>query len=858
MKRMLRACAWLLASAAVAAAGETPELATRIEADLFAREGADILYAIGHVRLQRGRDRMTADGAVVWLRDQEAYLEGRVVYRVGKSVMKAERAYVHWTTVKDPETGEESTKVDRSFIVRGDVQWNERPDRVPWRIRAEEVLQTDVNRILARGHVILSTCLYHEPHVYFRASEVVLVRGDKIIIKNLSYQVQGVALDPDIQGWWIPPIYWPYLYIPLGWEWPEMRFEAGSKSRYGFYVQTEVLYPILAEDATPLGVPKVGVRMDYYAKRGFAHGMSFEYERGDGLMHGRAEFWRLGSDDGEDRDRYEITEDDRYRWKFIHSQDMPAGWEFDFEFQKHSDAAVRSEFFESEFYTDKPVENRIYLKRYEGPFAGYIHARWQEDEWLDTTEYLPQIGVNVISYPLAPHLIYTGHFEVARIRRRLSDLRLAPGDAMGANNPTLWDVNFYNDPLRSTTQEALSDDQRFWRLNTYHELAMPFDVGFLNVEPFVGVRGTYYSETIGGDSSWRTLAVWGGRVSAQFWNTWDDVRADGLRVLGAKILPLEIDGLRHIITPEIRILSVEDSGLEYDDLILTDDDGEIQPAGDYRYAGYRLFAPPGFAGLDGLPFMTDPGLPAGTLVSRPRLYYGIDPTTLAFGDVHDIAPFRVLNVALRNRWQTQRKGRVVDLIDLDVDLDFFFGDKGVSNGENYSDLRVDFRFRPADGITFFMDFDHNIGSNSYLRRDRDTGEYSVSDDTFSTFNTGLYVHTSRRWQVVLTQRYGPDEGNRVGFRFVYHPDDKWRVMLQHEYNTKRSDPIELGVVISRDMHDWIAEFIIEADEISDENLIGFRLQPKLRRQLITGLYYTRTLGANIDRLREEAYQHYDY
>ena len=844
MRATVRACAWVLVAAAAAAAGEMPDAATRIEADLFAREGADVLYAIGHVRLQRGGSLITADGAVVWLRDQEAYLEGHVAYRFGGSVVQAQRAYVHWTSTKDPATGEERTKIDRGFVIRGDVRWSERPDRVPWRIRADEVLQTDVDRFVARGRVTLSTCLYHEPHAYFRASKVVLVSDDKIIIHNLSYQVQGVALDPDIQGWWVPPIYWPYLHIPLGYEWPEMTFDAGRTSRFGTYVKTEVLYPILAEDATPFGVVKLGARLDYYSKRGFGYGSSLRYERRDGLVRGLLDYYRLHSDDGKDHDDFDLGETDRYRWRFFHSQDTPEGWEFDAEFQKWSDAGFRQEFFEDEFYREKPVESRLYLKRSEGPFAGYAHVRWQEDEWLDTTEYLPQVGFNVISYPLAPHLVYTGHFEVARIHRRLSELRLAPGGTPADNAALRMDRNFFHDPLESSVQEALGDDERFWRVNTYHELAAPFELGCLDVEPFVGVRATYYSETLGGDSDWRTLLVWGGRVSAQFWRTWDDVRMDGVRCCGTTIFPLEVHGLRHIVTPEIRVLAVQDSGLDYTDLILTDDDGEIQPPGDPRFAGFRLV----------------PGLGADPLMwpSRPRLYYAPDTTALAFGDVHDVYPFRVVNVGLRNRWQTHRKGRVVDLLDIEADVDFFFGDQTVNNDDSYSDLRLDLRFRPVDGITFFLDFDYNVGGNDYLRRRDDDGTRYLGDDTVSALNAGLYIHTSERWQLMLARRYEADEADQIGFRFIYRPDEKWRVTLQYAYDAEKSDPVDTAVILTRDMHDWIAEFVFEDNRDADESMVGFRLQPKLRRQLIGGLYYTRDLGADVDRQHEESYQHYDY
>ncbi|MFW6161679.1 MAG: LPS assembly protein LptD [Planctomycetota bacterium] len=847
MRVIARPCAWMLVLAAVAGAGELPR-GVQVEGDLFAGEGQNILYAIGNVRLSSGREVISADGAVIWWREQEAYLEGNVVYRFRGNVLKAERVYVHWTTTTEPETGQEETGIERSFVVRADVRWAERPDRVPWRVRAEEVLQTQPDRFVARGRVDLSTCLYHEPHAYFRASKVVFVADQKIIVHNLSYQVQGVALDPDIQGWWVPPIYWPYLYVPLGYQWPEMSFDVGRSGRFGSYVQTEVRYPLLAEDATPLGVPKLGVRLDYYSKRGFAYGTSLGYERRDGQVRGRLDYYRLLDDEGEERDEdeFELGETERYRWKFFHTQDMPEGWEFDAEWQKWSDAGFRQEFFERDFYTEKPIESRLYLKRAEGPLAGYAHVRWQQDEWLDTTEYLPQVGFNVISWPLGPHLIYTAHFEVAHVRRRLSELRLPPPPwtpaQLAAHDALLRDRNFFQDPLESTVQEAMGDDERFWRFNTYHALSAPFELGGVDIEPFVGFRGTYYSDTVDGGSGWRRLLVWGGRASAQYWRTWEDVRSDGLRCMGRRVLPLEVNGLRHVITPEVRIVALEDSGVDYDELILTDDD-ELQPIGDFGHAGFRL----------------QPGIGADRLMwpGRPRPWYGIDTTTLAFGDVNDIVPYRVLNVGLRNRLQTRRRGRIVDLLDVDADVDFFFGDQDVNNGDNVADARLDLRFRPLEGVTFFADIDYNVGSNDYLRR-RDDGTRFFDDDSVSAFNAGLYLHTSRRWQVVLEQRYEADESNQLGVRFVFQPDRKWQVELQYRYDTEESDPVDVGVVLRRDMHDWIAELIFEDDDLADESIVGFRLQPKLRRRLVTGLTYTRELGANIDRHDQEQFQHYDY
>ena len=99
--KALRVVWLLLPLPALAAAGESlPETPVLIRADLFAREGADILYAIGNVHLERGDAVITCDAAVIWTTDREAYLEGHVLYRTGKSVVEAERAYVRWALVK--------------------------------------------------------------------------------------------------------------------------------------------------------------------------------------------------------------------------------------------------------------------------------------------------------------------------------------------------------------------------------------------------------------------------------------------------------------------------------------------------------------------------------------------------------------------------------------------------------------------------------------------------------------------------------------------------------------------------------------------------------------------------------------
>jgi len=804
---------------------------TEVHADLFAQEGRDILYAMGHVRLQRGGDLITADAAVIWYSQREAYLEGRVIYRTGQSVVEAERAYIHWSSTRDEATGGERTAVDRGFLFRADVRWQERPDQVPWHIKADELLQTDVKHFVAERRVTLSPCQYYEPHVYFTAERVDLIGDESIVATDLKYYVRKT---------WIPPFYWPQLYVPLGWDWPRMRIDAGSSSRYGAYVKTEVLYD-LPKGTLPLLKAEVGVRADFMSKRGPAYGLIFRYQSDiqgrERDFRGELDFYHVPFDHGRDANygsdtnRGQLGEHNRYRVKFWHSQDMPEGWEFDFEFSKYSDAGFRREYFEREYYEGRPIQNRAYLKYSDGPLSAFLHYRWREDDFLDATEYLPQVGVNLMSVPIWGNLLYSRHIEYARVRRRLANVRL--GFLEDAEDPDvidrLRDENFHPHPLRNTLTDELTDDESFGRFSMSHMLALPFQADIWHIEPFVGYRMDQYGRSADGDdSTWRHLFFFGGRISADFWQAWDDIKLDGLRSGGAKILPLDVNGLRHVVTPELRVMSIWGSGTE--NVVPMDVNDETQPPAD---VGFRR---------------------------RFRRYEPYDPIGIQFGDVNDISPVTVVSLGLRNRWQTRRGDRVVNLLDIEPSINYYHHDNDDPFNKSRADFRTRLDFRPIDGVDFFGDFAINlIQDDKTLGPEwNDKGDREIRGPRGSGapdyVDLGLTIATSKDWELTVTGRYDIFDGFSLGTSLGYILSEKWRAVLQLETGSQGL----LSLRLTRDLHDWDAEFIIENDRSSNNRVIGIRLSPKTRQQLITGLYYTRDLAAGFNAYRQEAYQQYDY
>lgn len=883
-----------------------------VRADWFGREGTT-LYAVGNVRLQRGRASVTADAAVVWANEREAYLEGNVVYRIGRTSVTTDRAYVHWSVSVDAVTGKAQTDMDRAFFLNGDIRWHETPTDVAWRVRADEILQTDVLNFVARGHAFVTPNTFHSPHTYFRAKEIELIVDERLILTSLTYHVQGVALPPGLQGWWIPPTYWPKLYIPLSWEWPEMSFDFGDSRWLGTYLLTRVVYDV-PEGLIPLIQSKVGVNIDYYSQRGFAYGGDFRYRYQDSVL-GRLDLYRVPNDKGEDRDSFELGTTDRYRARFFHTQDVidpdgTRGWEFDVEWQDYSDAGFRQEFFRDDYEDEKPVENRLYFKIFDGPFAAYAHWRTQGDEWRDTTEYMPQIGANVFSLPIWGGLVYSGNVEFAYVRRELSNLRMSPDTMLVAPDEvderdddedfyddngdlTDWDDlndrrdlaailgedhslvrklrddNFLHFPHRSTAQEEESDGESFWRFNMYHELALPFEQGIFDIEPFIATRQTYYGESIGGGNEWRSIFVVGGRAATQFWTTWDDAKADSLRLFGLRVMPLEVNGLRHIVTPELRVMHTFKPSTEPDELILTDDTDTLQPIADGKF---RHFA---------------------------RRYHPRDPVGLAFGDVDAIEGITTVSLGLRNRWQTRReqiiftedllaekkeemteeelaampevirREFIVNFLDVDAEINIHrFDNNGPFDevldditahldgitppdiddfGDQIIEFRLDTRFRPITGVTLYNDFEWNLSNGG------------SADEGIGAFNTGLRLATSDWWELILTQRYELDETSRYGARISFVPSPKWRISVQYVYDTERSDNLDFSVHITRDLRDWVAEIGFEDDKELGAELIALRLRPKLsKRQLIRGLYFRRELGAGAFGDGTENYVQYDY
>lgn len=704
-----------------AAEQEAPEL-TAAEAAAFASEDGKLSFkadlmewdqnmtsfaATGNVRVTWGDTILTADHALGWL--SEAYVEGNVRLLSPSREIHCERALVNWAST---EVVFEEFKFRDRDKTKADT----------WYVSTPLGMRLANGTIIAEGATI-SNCDYALPHHYVRARKLIVKPNNDIIAKGVTYYVGGVPM----------PFYLPAIIIPG--DRPVFDASFGSSSSFGTFGRLDTTFGL------PLGYDAAGtVSLGYFSKRGVGWGLGLEYDS-PLLARSKAEYYAIPHDTGEDFNDQILGTRYRYRYKWLHSMDSPQGWEFDIELQKYSDAGFRKEFFENEYYSEKPVENRFYAKRSEGNWAAYVEGKVRLNEHLDQTERLPVFGVRGFAHPLRNGFLWTADSELGFLRRRLSDIRMRPGEtgASFAARRRKW--NAFGTLPAISADEELGEDRTVFRYNTTHELTRPIPLNRFKFQPFVGVQSTFYSERLRNDhSASRAQIFYGGRLSTSLHRYFDFTS----KALG-------VDGLRHIIIPDI------------------------------AYTGRR----------------DTWGADAGELIQ--------------FDDVDSLRQEDRIELRLRNKFQTRRGGRIVDLLDLDLETDHYPASRRDNGGENFSPLRIDARSRPVEGLRLY--------SNVHY-------DFSEEDQGLKFANFGANIDMTDRWAAYVGHTYEKTVDNFGTYSLAYRLTPKWTAVASHDRSWKDAQSLEERLELIRDFHAFDLSIVVENDERANEQSVSFRISPK--------------------------------
>jgi len=359
---------------------------------------------------------------------------------------------------------------------------------------------------------IITTCEFEQPHYWLQSKQLTLDESEG---RRLARASDNVFF---IQG--LPLWYWPFFSRDLDRDRTVLkRFRLRHSTEFGTEIRT-------AWDLYDLGLyendwSNLTLVTDVLTERGLGLGLDFDYSRGGG--EGYLTSYYI-DDRGEDFPGVPLQHEERGRFEWRHRQRLSPYDTLLAEFTWMSDRDFLDEYFEREAREDKEKETILYYKHQRGLAAFTALTKFRTNNFLTQTEYLPQLGLHLLGYPLGYQL--WGDRLTFTSTSQLANVRLRPDDNLDLRQP------------------------RAWRFDTVNELAMPLAWGFIRFVPFVTGRYTAYSDTpdaVGresGNAQDRFAGEFGFRSSATFW-----------RVYQVASRLWDLDGIRHIITPTIDYLN---------------------------------------------------------------------------------------------------------------------------------------------------------------------------------------------------------------------------------------------------------------------------------------------------------------
>ncbi len=623
---------------------------------------------------------------------------GNVVIIYGVDELRADKVLVNTNTgdayalgnVSIKRNGKElkGTKVEYNFRTR--VSSIDDPDvnAAPFKFVADKATQTAENEYVLHNAKV-TTCKYNHPHSHynFKAKRITVVPGEYMKTKGAVCYLGRV-----------PVMYLPYWRRNLA-EDAGFRFLPGYRSNMGAYLYSSYYHRI-----NPW--LKAEHHIDYRSERGFAFGEDLEWNTGAGT--GKLNLYYLNDDNPMDEDD-ELAgfniDNQRYRIHFEHNQSFDERTLMLLQANYLSDPLIVKDFFDNEYRHNRQPETYASLSHTRDLFTITGLANTRLNDFYSNVNRLPELSFDFMRTQMGNSSFY---YESRTV---------------GSELEKVWEV------------DSANDDYSSMRFDTSHMIYQPRRyMGWLNLVPRAGYRGTYYSDTLTGlstDDIVTTTSTDADGISttttstnsiadttnagAQLRNTFE-VGAE-VSFKSFKVLNNSGTGMRHIVEP---------------------------------YANYT--------------FRMDPDL---------------DPTQLhQFDRVDTLDELHQTLFGVRNKFQTKRNNRPYDLAYIDTFTILKFNTE--DEEDVFENLYLDSEFRPT--LWLYLDM---------------YGSYDVQESSLEEFNTRFRITRDESWKAHLEHRYRIDDSNLLTGSITLYPSSKWAFNLFGRYEFDESRVEEQGGYIQR-------------------------------------------------------------
>ncbi len=654
--------------------------------------------ATGNVSVTNKGVKLTCHKLTVNTQTKDGEAEGNVRLEDAKGVIEGNKIKYNFQT-------KSGTIIDSAFRAN------------PYFGRAEKVDKVSDSEFIARRGY-MTTCDFDKPHWHMKSNRMDIFPDDKIQTKDDRVYVGRV-----------PVLYAPQFNKSLQDPLMHVQLMPGKRKDWGPYMLSAWRYN-LTEDV------KGRIYLDYRSNFGIAEGFGTNYSTSE---FGKGDFkyyYTQERDHSLPKGNSAPRIFQRYLLRWRHQADIDTQTKFIGEFYKINDSKMQLypggsfNFLKDYFY-------REYEKQAQPPSYALLHHNFgyssldflmqgRTNDWYDPgyVEKLPEIRYNLSSYKIANTPVYfsnnssTGNYNKKDI----------------STNPAVASSNY--------------PDIHVNRFDTSNRLSLPMRIAFLSVSPFVMNRETIYDKTVAAASpSVRTIFYSGVDASTKLYRLFN---------VKTNLLGLDINGLRHIITPTV---------------------------------GYS--------------FNKQPTIPGANLKQ-------ID-------DVDLIGNNNSASLQLSNKLQTKRNNQSVDIVDFLVTTTYYFKPStysylplpptvtGVTNGAlttgtgtNFGDLLLQLKLIPYSWMSINSDATYvHSGDHS-----------SVNYNHFANANYDLNFNLGTDRSFGVGQRYQIKGGNEITGNLVWRFNPKWKFTAYERYNRGHDPTLGRGLreqeyTVSRDLHCWV-------------------------------------------------------
>ncbi|MDD4979680.1 MAG: LPS export ABC transporter periplasmic protein LptC [Candidatus Omnitrophica bacterium] len=573
----------------------------------------------------------------------------------------------------------------------------------PYFGRAENVEKVSDSEFIAnRGY--FTTCSYDNPHYRIKSGKIDVFPNDKIQAKDNAFYIGKV-----------PILYLPRYNHNLKDPMAHVQLTPGKKKEWGPYMLSAWRYSFTDNI-------NGRIYLDYRTKLGVAEGFGANYKSEN---FGRGDFkyyYTQERDHTLPKDNSNPRIFQRYLIRWRHKWTIDERTDFTSEYYKITDSKMAikgptynflKDYFYREYEKDSQPLSYALLHHSFNYSSLDILVQKRTNRWYDPgyLEKLPEVKYSLPSYQILDSPFY---FE----------------DTTSAGS-----YNKKNTSTMTPTANDTNPDAHVDRLDTSNKLSIPMKVAFINFTPFVMDRLTFYDKKAvsASDEAPRTIFYGGADMSTKFYRIFD---------IKSNFLGLDINGLRHIITPTVSYT--------------------------YRHE---------------------------PTIGSAKLRQIDDVDTI---DTSSNSPA----FEISNKLQTKRNNKSVDFADLRINTSYVYKPKSISEGRSkrgsgFSDVLFDLRILPYSWMHIDADatYTHSGARSDPKYNHFSNGNYDINFDFGNerSFGVGqryeikggneitydLKWRLTPKWKFSAYQRY-----------YRGHETNRARGLREQEYT------------ISRDLHCW--------------------------------------------------------